>query len=103
MAEMRSLTREQVLEALKAVVDPELGLNVVDLGLIYDVRIEGGEVHVTMTLTTPGCPLHEALLQGVRWALRGLPEVEKVEVVLTWDPPWSPEMISEAGRRQLEE
>lgn len=102
MAEIRSLTRERVLEALKAVVDPELGLNVVDLGLIYDVRIEGGEVDVTMTLTTPGCPLHEVLLKGVRWALRGLPEVERVEVVLTWDPPWSPEMISEEGRRQLE-
>jgi len=92
----------KVLEALKKVVDPELGLNIVDLGLIYDVKIEGGKVLVIMTLTTPGCPLHGSLIQGALRALRSLDGVEEAEVELVWEPPWSPAMISPEGRRQLE-
>jgi metal-sulfur cluster biosynthetic enzyme len=84
------ITPERVTEALRGVIDPELGLSVVDLGLIYGVAIEGGRVHVTMTLTAPGCPLHAVMADWVRQAVRGTAGVEAVDVRLTFDPPWTP-------------
>jgi metal-sulfur cluster biosynthetic enzyme len=82
-----------VREALSTVVDPELGLSVVDLGLIYDVRIEDGRVGVTMTLTARGCPLHQVMTDWVREAVARVPGVAHVDVTLTFDPPWSPDRI----------
>jgi metal-sulfur cluster biosynthetic enzyme len=91
-----------VLEALKEVIDPELGINVVDLGLIYEVDIEGANVSVTMTLTTPGCPLHESIGAAVREALDAyIPGIGEVAVNLVWDPPWTPDRLSEEGRLAL--
>ena len=81
-------------EALRAVVDPELGLSVVDLGLIYAVAIEGRAVRVTMTLTAPGCPLHGVMADWVRRAVLGMAGVGKVDVRLTFDPPWTPARIT---------
>ena len=80
-------------DALRAVVDPELGLSVVDLGLIYGVVVEGGTVRVTMTLTAPGCPLHGVMADWVRRAVFGMAGVEEVDVRLTFDPPWTPARI----------
>ncbi|MBI3015926.1 MAG: metal-sulfur cluster assembly factor [Candidatus Tectomicrobia bacterium] len=100
---MAGLTNETVLEALKKVVDPELGLNLVDLGLIYEVQVEDGKVRVEMTLTTPGCPLHDSLTQAVYRVLYGLEGVKELNVEVVWDPPWTPERISAQGRKQLEE
>jgi len=88
------------MDALRGVVDPELGCNIVDLGLIYDVTIISSEIQVTMTLTTPGCPMHESLCRGVQMALLNLDGVSDVKVQLVWDPPWHPSMMSEAGRAQ---
>lgn len=85
--------REQVIDALREVFDPELGLSVVDLGLIYDVRIDGGHVGITMTLTSAGCPLHEAMTEWVRHAVEQVPDVRHVAVTLTFDPPWTPERM----------
>lgn len=68
--------------------------NIVDLGLVYDVRIEGAKVTVTMTLTTPGCPMHESLSWGVKAALLGLEHVDEAEVNVVWDPPWTPDRMS---------
>lgn len=91
-----------VVEALKEVIDPELGINVVDLGLIYEVDIAGANVRITMTLTTPGCPLHESIGAAVREALDTyLPGVGDIAVDLVWDPPWTPDRISEEGRPAL--
>lgn len=96
------LTDDVVWAALHEVYDPELGINVVDLGLVYGVDIQGTQVRVTMTLTTPGCPLHDTLTGAVDEAIRMfVPTVTSVEVDLVWDPPWAPEMITEAGRREL--
>lgn len=96
------LSEASVRAALAEVYDPELGVNVVDLGLVYGVAIEGACVTVTMTLTTPGCPLHDSLTAAVDEAVRVfVPNVEAVEVRLVWQPRWSPEMITEAGRREL--
>ncbi len=89
-----SVDREQVTRALRDVFDPELGMSVVDLGLIYDVRIDGGRVGVTMTLTTEGCPLHDAMGGWVRRAIGMVPGVEDVTVTVTFDPPWTPDRIA---------
>ena len=87
-----------VLAAIRQIIDPELGCNLVDLGLIYKVEIDGPRVRVTMTLTTPGCPMHEGLVKGVRTVVGGLADVDEVEVDLVWEPPWTPDRITAAGR-----
>ncbi len=95
-------TKEQVMETLKTVYDPEVGVNIVDLGLIYDVDVdEAGLVRVEMTLTTPGCPLHETLNVAIDRALKALPGVNLVQVELVWNPPWTPDLITPAGREAL--
>lgn len=96
------LTPDAVREVLREVYDPELGVNVVDLGLIYGIEIDGRRVIVTMTLTTPGCPLHDIIAESVNEAVNFfLPGVEAVEIDLVWEPPWEPEMMTEAGRREI--
>lgn len=93
-----NLTEEVVLNALRQVIDPELGCNIVDLGLVYSISISEASVAVAMTLTTPGCPMHESISWGVKEALLNLEEVEQAEVELVWDPPWHPSMMTEFGR-----
>jgi metal-sulfur cluster biosynthetic enzyme len=88
-----TISREQVAQALRDVFDPELGMSVVDLGLIYDVKIHADRVHITMTLTTEGCPLHDAMTEWVRQAVAKIPGVEDVEVAIVFDPPWTPDRI----------
>ena len=96
------LTPELVLGMLRGVLDPELGVNIVDLGLVYDVAVdEGGAVEIAMTLTTPGCPLGGYLEDEVRGCLAQLPQVRDVSVRLVWEPPWGPEKVSASGREQL--
>ena len=96
------VTRDQVLEALRQVVDPELGINIVDLGLVYSVDVQDGDVRVTMTMTTPGCPLMADLLGMADAVIRQtVTELTSVEVELVWDPPWDPARMSEAAKIQL--
>lgn len=97
------ITEEIVLAAIKAVIDPELGINIVDLGLIYSVDIEGdGRITITMTLTTPGCPLHASFAQEIERVLwQSIPDLSGVSVELVWQPPWDPMMISPEGRALL--
>lgn len=87
-------------ETLRQVVDPELDCNIVDLGLIYGLAINGAKVTVTMTLTTPGCPMHESIAQGVKMALLNLGGVEDVEVNVVWEPPWTPALMTAYGRER---
>ena len=89
-----TISPEQVTEALREVFDPELGMSVVDLGLIYDVQIDGDRVDVTMTLTAEGCPLHDAMSEWVRQAVGTLPGVAEVAVAITFDPPWTPDRLT---------
>jgi metal-sulfur cluster biosynthetic enzyme len=98
---MANLDELLVLDTLRQVNDPELDCNIVDLGLIYSVAIEGRKVTVQMTLTTAGCPMHESIAWGVKMALLQLDEVEDVEVQLVWDPPWNPAMMSDYGRAHV--
>lgn len=85
-------TQEEIREALKEVVDPEIGMNIVDLGLIYDVLPdpEARKVQVNMTLTSPGCPLGPEIKQAVWLTVKRLPQVEDCEVDLVWKPAWDP-------------
>jgi metal-sulfur cluster biosynthetic enzyme len=84
------LTEERVREELKTVVDPEIGLDVINLGLIYDVKIDGDKVAVVMTLTSPGCPVAGMFLASVKTAVEGIPGVGECSVDLTFNPPWDP-------------
>src|SRR5262249_52882373 len=95
------LDENVVLETLRQVIDPEIGCNIVDLGLIYSVQVQGANVTVHMTLTTQGCPMHESIAWGVKTALLGLEPVENVEVEIVWDPPWHPSMMSDYGRAHV--
>lgn len=96
------VSSEEVYQALKTVYDPEIPVNVVDLGLIYDVQVsDENNVFVQMTLTFPGCGMGPHIAQQAEWAIQDLDGVEEVEIELTFDPPWSPEMISEEARMML--
>ena len=91
-------TKEQVVEALRAVEDPELGMDIVELGLVYDVEVEGPKVKVIHTLTSMGCPVGPMIQENIDEIARSMSDVEDVEVELTWDPPWSPEKMSEDAK-----
>ena len=93
---------QSVIEALKDIYDPEIPVNIYDLGLIYNVEIaEDADVKVTMTLTTPHCPVAETMPNEIETRVMGLPGVRDAEVVVTWDPPWDPSKMSDEARLEL--
>ena len=95
-------TVDQVREVLRQVIDPEIGMNVVDLGLVYGVDVEDGRVQVTMTMTTPACPLGESIAAEAEAIVRqSVPGVTSVTVDLVWEPPWQPSMMSADARAEL--
>lgn len=99
---METNREEQVLAALAEVPDPEIGISIVDLGLIYGIDISGDNIHIRITMTTPACPLHAHLRQAIDDSVRRhLPDVNSVLVELVWEPPWHPMRISPQARRQL--
>ncbi len=90
---------QTVCDALRQVVDPELGMNVVELGLIYRVDADDAGVLVEMTMTSPGCPMSESIVEDARAMIReALPEVARIDIELVWDPPWTPERMDEQAR-----
>jgi metal-sulfur cluster biosynthetic enzyme len=91
-------TRDDVFEALRQVEDPELGMDIVELGLLYDVEVDGPRVKVIHTLTSMGCPVGPLIQANVDEVVRALPGVEDVETELTWDPPWTPEKMSDDAK-----
>ncbi len=97
----QTLTKDEVYEALKDVYDPEIPVNVVDLGLIYGVEVEEGNVDVTMTLTFAGCGMGPYIAQQAEWRIAEMDNVEDVNVELTFDPPWTPDLITEDGKKLL--
>ncbi|HEV7925574.1 MAG TPA: putative Fe-S cluster assembly protein SufT [Verrucomicrobiae bacterium] len=101
-----AVTEEQVLEKLRTCYDPEIPVNIVDLGLVYDLQIlpvpgGGNRVEIKMTLTAPGCGMGPVLQQDVETKVSGIPGVKEAGVFLVWDPPWSRDMLSEAARLEL--
>lgn len=95
------VTEDQIRDALKTVKDPEVNLNVVDLGLIYDVKVEDSTAYVRMTLTSPGCPAGPQILHGAKQAVEALEGVEQAEIELTWSPFWTPERINPEIRAMM--
>jgi metal-sulfur cluster biosynthetic enzyme len=91
-------TREEVVEALHRVEDPELGMDIVELGLMYDVEVEGPNVKVVHTLTSMGCPAGPMIQEEIHSVVSDLPGVEQVETDLVWDPPWTPDKMSDDAK-----
>lgn len=95
------VTQEQVMDALRNCYDPEIPLSIVDLGLVYEVRVDGGDVYVKMTLTAPGCPLHATISQSVKQEIEKLDEVERATVEVVWQPPWTHDRMSPEAKERL--
>lgn len=96
------MNEDQILEALKTVLDPEIGINIVDLGLIYEVDIQDEIIKIEMTMTTPTCPLHTLISQNAEDALwKRFPSAKGVEIEMVWNPPWDADMMSENARKIL--
>ena len=94
--------RDDVLRAIGTVVDPEMGLSVVDVGLVYGVHVEPSQVHVEITMTSAACPVAELIADEIRSAVgAALPDARPVEVALCWDPPWTPERMSDLARQAM--
>ena len=101
MAESAVVTVDEVKEALRDVYDPEIPVNVLDLGLIYDIQVGEGQVYVQMTLTATGCGMGPYIAQNAEWRISEVEGVDNVEVEMVFDPPWNPEMITEDGKKLL--
>lgn len=93
--------KEKVIIEIKKIYDPEIPVNIYELGLIYDIKIKDKDVQVKMTLTTPNCPVAESLPKEVKDSIMELKEVNKVDLDLVWDPPWDKSMMSEAAKLEL--
>jgi metal-sulfur cluster biosynthetic enzyme len=101
MTSTTTLNKEGVMEALRDVYDPEIPINVVDLGLIYDCSVDKGDVDIKMTLTFAGCGMGPYIAQQAEWRVAEMEGVEDVNVELVYDPPWTPDMITEEGKAEL--
>ena len=95
------VTEDSVFEAVKEIIDPEVGINIVDMGLIYGVDIEDETVNITMTLTSPGCPAGGQLINGTQHVTQQLEGVEEVNINVVWTPRWTPEMMTEEAKDEL--
>ena len=93
--------KEKVISEIKKIYDPEIPVNIYELGLIYDISIENHDVKVKMTLTTPNCPVAESLPKEVKDSIKEIKEVNDVSLDLVWDPPWDKSMMSEAAKLEL--
>ncbi len=96
-----TITKERITDILRTVIDPEIGINIVDLGLVYEINISDNLIDITMTLTTPGCPMHGSITDWVKRIIEmTIPNVE-VNVNLVWEPKWTPDKMSDEAKLQL--
>jgi FeS assembly SUF system protein len=96
------IQESEVVEALKTIYDPEIPVDIYNLGLIYDIAIDdGNNVQVQMTLTSPGCPVAGVLVEQVKTKIKNIPGVNSANVELVWDPPWSPDLMTDIAKLQL--
>ncbi len=93
--------QEDITNALRTVIDPEIGLNIVDLGLIYEIQINEGKATVKMTLTTPGCPMHATISQEVKEKVESLNGINEAIVQIVWDPPWTMDRMSDEAKKEM--
>lgn len=95
------MTKKSILKKLKSVIDPELGVSIVDLGLVYNISVKNGIVNILMTTTTPACPLVGRIEEEIQKALRKDPRIKKLNITLTFNPPWNIDRISKIGKEKL--
>ena len=95
------VTEDKIKETLKGVKDPEVGLNIVDMGLIYNVDISGSKVDIEMTLTSPACPAGPQILSEIDMSLKEIEDIDDVNINVVWSPPWDPSRMSEDGKDEL--
>ena len=93
--------KDKIIEEISKIYDPEIPVNIYDLGLIYDINVEGRKAEIKMTLTTPNCPVAESLPQEVKDSVMQVEEIEDVNLELVWDPPWNKDMMSDAAKLEL--
>lgn len=96
-----AISKEKITDILKTVIDPEIGINIVDLGLVYDININENQIDVKMTLTTPGCPMHSIIIDWVKRIIEMTIPDSKVIVNLVWEPRWTPDKMSDEAKLQL--
>jgi metal-sulfur cluster biosynthetic enzyme len=95
------VTKEEILNALQAVSDPEIGMDIVNLGLVYEVQINGDKVYIKMTMTAPTCPVTPWILAEAQRTVENLEGVEAADVELVWEPPWNPALMTDYAKEQL--
>ncbi len=95
------VTKEEILEQLKEVSDPEIGMDIVNLGLVYDIEINDDRVYIKMTMTAPTCPVTPWILSEAQRVVENLEKVEAADVELVWDPPWNPSMMTDEAKEAL--
>ena len=93
--------KNKIIEEIRKIYDPELPVNIYELGLIYDIKVEGRKAEIKMTLTTPNCPVADSLPEEVKNKIKEIPEVNEVEIEMTFDPPWSKDLMSEEAKLEL--
>jgi FeS assembly SUF system protein len=93
--------KDKIIEEISKIYDPEIPVNIYDLGLIYDIKVEGRKAKIKMTLTTPNCPVAESLPKEVKDSAMQVEEIDDVDLELVWDPPWDKDMMSEAAKLEL--
>lgn len=101
MPSQQEVSEEKITKVLRTCFDPEIPVNIVDLGLIYGIGINGGDVSIRMTLTALGCPLSSFIEEDIKRKVSALESVDKVDIEMVWDPPWSPERMSKEARQML--
>tara|TARA_B100000900_G_C20356061_1_gene624313 strand:+ start:117 stop:416 length:300 start_codon:yes stop_codon:yes gene_type:complete len=93
--------KDKIIEEIRKIYDPEIPVNIYELGLIYDIKVEGQKAKIKMTLTTPNCPVAESLPKEVKESAMQVDEIEEVDLELVWDPPWTKDMMSDAAKLEL--
>ena len=93
--------KEKIIDEIKKIYDPELPVNIYELGLIYDIKVDGNKAQIKMTLTSPNCPVAESLPKEVKDGVMQVNEIEDVDLQLVWDPPWTQDMMSEAAKLEM--
>ena len=93
--------KDQIIEEIRKIYDPELPVNIYELGLIYDIKVDGSKAEIKMTLTTPNCPVAESLPKEVKEGAMQVDEIDHVDLELVWDPPWTKDMMSDAAKLEL--
>ena len=93
--------KDKIIEEIRKIYDPEIPVNIYELGLIYDIKVEGQKAKIKMTLTTPNCPVAESLPKEVQESAMQVDEIEEVDLELVWDPPWTKDMMSDAAKLEL--